>query len=457
MPEDKTTIAAITTPLAPAGLGIVRLSGSQSKAIAKKVFTPKSGKDIETVPGYTALYGKVHDRQGDIDEAIALIFTAPRSYTGEDVVELSCHGGVYVMQKVLSAVIDEGAILAQPGEFTKRAFLKGKIDLIEAEAVMQLISAQGESAARAALSAYKGALSNKLQKIKTDLLHLSGHLAAWADFPEEDIPEVQTHELHEALKSVSEKLKALLDDYTKGKAIFDGISTAIVGRPNVGKSTLMNLLSQSEKSIVTPIAGTTRDIVEETVSVNGIMLRLADTAGIRETEDQIESIGVSRSLDKIKSAQLILVLFDSSEETTEEDLKLIELVKNIPSIAVVNKSDLPPRLDTEIIKNSFSRLVFISAVKNQGIDKLKQAIIEVTGTDNLDFAAPLLANERQRASAFQAQRAVDEAIFALDSGLTLDAISVSIDEALDTILQLTGERASEAVVDEVFSRFCVGK
>lgn len=454
---DNATIAAIATPLAPAGVGILRLSGTQSKAIAKKVFTPKSGADLESLPGYTLLYGKVHDKNGDIDEALALIFTAPRSYTGEDVVELSCHGGVYVLQKVLSAVIDAGATLAQPGEFTKRAFLNGKIDLPKAEAVMQLICAQGESAARAAMSALKGALSNKLQNIKEKLINLSSHLAAWADFPEEDIPEVSADELNESLKSILGELNALLEDYSKGKAVFDGISTVIVGRPNVGKSTLMNLLAQKEKSIVTPIAGTTRDIVEETVTVNGIMLRLADTAGIRDTKDQIESIGVSRSLEKIKSAQLILVLFDSSEEITEEDLKLIDLVKDIPSIAVINKSDLPQRLDTKIIEEYFSRAVFVSAAKNLGIDSLKQAIAEVTGTDNIDLAAPLLANERQRATAAKAREAVYEAVMAIEGGMTLDAVSVNIEEALDAILQLTGERASEAVVDEVFSRFCVGK
>ena len=455
---EQTTIAAISTPHAMGGIGIVRLSGPDARAIAARVFIPKSSrKTLKDVPGYTALYGRVQEDGQELDDAIALVFSAPKSYTGEDVVELSCHGGLYLMQRVLRAVLDAGAVPAQAGEFTKRAFLNGKLSLTQAEGVMDLIASQGEQAARAALSARDGALFQRIEQVKQDLLALSGHLSAWIDFPEEDVPELSEQELSGTLCKSAGELEDLLASYDAGQLMKNGVETAIVGRPNVGKSTLMNLLSGREKSIVTDIPGTTRDIVENSVHLGDVILHLYDTAGIRQTDDPVEQAGVQRAKDKIETAQLILALFDSSQELSEEDRELVCSMQGRPCIAVVNKSDLEQKMDFSYLQEHFENLVSISAYQKTGVEQLTECVHRVLGMINLDTSSGILANERQRDCAKRALDALREAKDAHRMGITLDAVGVEVQSALEALMELTGEQASERVIDEVFSKFCVGK
>lgn len=453
----ETTIAAISTPQAPGGISIVRISGPLAHEIAGKVFTAKSGKTFDEIPGYQALYGRVHDGDEDIDEAIAINYRAPASFTGEDVVELSCHGGLYLMRRVLKAVLAAGAKPAAPGEFTKRAFLNGKIGLTEAESVMQLISAQGSQAAKAALAGHDGALEKKIIRIREMLISTAAHLSAWADYPEDDIPEVSTDTLAEQLIQAKSELERLLNQFDAGRVLREGVNTVIAGRPNVGKSTLMNLLSGCERSIVTEYAGTTRDVVEETVILGEIPLHLADTAGIHFTEDPVEQIGVTRAKEKLNTAQLVLAVFDSSQPLNDEDKELIDSIHDTPAVAVINKSDLPSKINIEYIQSKFKHIVYISALSGEGMEELQQAVAELLKTSQLNPADGILYTERQRDDARNALDCVTEALSAIENGMTLDAVTVSIEGAINALLELTGERATEAVVDEVFSHFCVGK
>lgn len=453
----KETIAAISTPQAAGGIGVIRISGNDARKIAGKVFFSASGKSLDEIKGYTALYGRVHDKCGDIDEAIALNFKKPYSYTGENVIELSCHGGLTVMKRVLRAVFDAGASPAGPGEFTRRAFLNGKISLTEAESVMQLISAKGEMAAKNALAEHDGALDKKIKSVRESLISADAHLSAWADYPEEDIPQVTPENLSKSLSSAENGLKNLIDMFDAGRAVREGVETAIAGKPNAGKSTLMNLLSGCERSIVTKYAGTTRDIVEDTVLLGGIPLLLADTAGIRQSGDPVELIGVDKAYGKIHTSRLVLAVFDASQPLNDDDKKLIEEVKNANCIAVINKVDLPQKMDIDIIKNKFKNIVYMSAISGRGLDDLAKTVASVIGADKLDPAGGMLFTERQRTDAEKALAFVKEALQALKEGFTLDAVTVSIDEAVDALLELTGEKASVAVVDSVFSHFCVGK
>lgn len=451
------TIAAISTPQAPGALGVVRISGPDARGVASRVFVSAHGKDLGALKGYRALYGRVRDSAGDIDEAVALNFRAPASFTGEDVVELSCHGGLYVLRRLLRAVLDAGAVPAGPGEFTRRAFLNGKMGLTEAESVMQIVSAQGESAARAALAGRDGALERQIVSVRKILTGAAAHLDAWADYPEDDVPLVTEAELRSSLTQAREKLSALLGRFEAGRALREGVETVIAGRPNAGKSTLMNLLAGCERSIVTQYAGTTRDVVEETVLLGGIPLRLADTAGIHATDDPVERIGVERALGRVRSAQLVLAVFDSSQELDDSDRTLTAELENVPCVAVVNKSDLPQNIDYEYIKNKFKQIVYISASTGAGLESLRAAVADVLGTSRIDPSQGILFTERQRDSALRASGCVGEALAALDAGMTFDAVTVSIEDAVSALLELTGERASEAVVDEIFHSFCVGK
>lgn len=455
--ESGATIAAISTPQAPGGIGIVRISGPRAREIAGKVFVPVRRKSLDEIGGYSALYGKVRDADGEIDEAIALNFRAPMSFTGEDVVELSCHGGLVILRRLLRAVLQAGALPAGPGEFTRRAFLNGKIGLTEAESVMQLVSAQGEQAAKAALAGHEGALERRIRNIREKLLRSAAHLSAWADYPEDDIPQVTEEELRSSLGEVKSELEALLRGFDAGRALREGVDTVIAGRPNTGKSTLMNLLAGCERSIVTDFAGTTRDIVEDTVLLGGIPLRLADTAGLRSTADPVEKVGVGRAWDRIRSARLILAVFDASQELNEEDRTLLREVGHTPCVAVVNKIDLPTEIDKEFIKANIKQIVYISAKTGEGFTQLEDAVAALLGTKELDPADGMLYTERQRDAASHSLQSVKEALGAVESGMTFDAVTVSVEDAVSALLELTGERATVAVVDSVFSRFCVGK
>ena len=450
------TIAAIATPAAAGGISVIRISGSDALTIADRVFSAKNGIPLSGRRGYTAAFGAVVRHGEVLDEAVATVFNEPHSYTGENVVELSCHGGLYLTQEILRVILENGARLAEAGEFTKRAFLNGKMSLSQAEAVMDLIGAQGREAARAAHTQLSGALSRQITAVKDALLKLAGHLSAWVDYPEEEIPEVDEEEILLTAGESSKTLRTLLSQFDTGKLIREGIDTVIVGKPNVGKSTLMNLLSRCERSIVTDVAGTTRDIVEETVRLGQLVLRVADTAGIRETEDVVEQIGVSLAKQRMQEASLVLAVFDGSSEWSPEDEKILKAALQ-PSIAVVNKSDLPTVTNLEKIKRAFSHMVVLSATDPESLALLEREIRETLNLSEIDPFAPMLSNERQRLCAMRAADLLEQAQTAVKAGVTFDAVTVLIEEAIDALLELTGERTTDAVVDAVFANFCVGK
>lgn len=451
------TIAAVATPLSAGGIGVIRISGESAIEIADKVVRTTSGKSLASLKGYTAAHGKVYLENEAIDECVALVFRAPKSYTGENTVEISCHGGVLVTKQVLRAVLQSGARPAEAGEFTKRAFLNGKLDLSEAEAVMSLISAQGQQGMKAAFSTLDGALSRKIDSLCSILLSASANMAAWVDYPDDEIPELSNDSLKNSIVTVKNGLTSLLSKFDAGKAITDGVETAIIGKPNVGKSALMNMLSGFSRSIVTDIAGTTRDIVEETVRVGNVVLRLADTAGIRESDDLVESIGVDMAKTRIERATLILAVFDGSESLDQSDKEILDLCKDRDVIGIVNKSDLPSKADIDYLKATLSEVVFISAKEGEGEEELTKAIEEALGTDKIDTSQAMITTERQRVCTEKALSCLEEALDALNIGMTMDAINVCVESAVEALLELTGKKAREAVVDEVFSQFCVGK
>lgn len=451
------TIAAISTALMSSGIGVIRISGSDAFKIADKIFTSKNGKLIKDMSGYTATLGVCHDDDNIIDECIALVFHSPRSYTGEDVVEISCHGGVIIVKRILETIINHGARGATPGEFTKRAFLNGKLDLTKAEAVMDLIGAQGETARKAAFSQHEGALFNKINQIKKQLVDISADITAWIDFPDEGVPSLEPDVLKQNLTNSIKQIEQLKTNYQRGKVIKEGIETAIVGRPNVGKSTLMNVLTGYEKSIVTKIPGTTRDIVEENINFAGLILKLWDTAGIRETDDPIESIGVTRAKQKLDQAQLILAVFDGSQLLSDTDKELIEKIKNKNTIAIINKTDIDQKIDNKYIDDNINHVVYISADKGQGIDELEQKVLEITNVQEFDPGAAMIANARQLECVNKTYDGIKNALEAVEIGMTLDAVSVGIEDAINSLCELTGEKASEEIIDKVFEKFCIGK
>lgn len=452
------TIAAVSTAPAPGGIGIVRISGEEALAVADQVFRGVSGKKLSQMRGYTAQLGGAFTPAGErLDDVVALVYRSPKSYTGEDVVELSCHGGLYVTKRLLQLVLDAGASPAGPGEFTRRAFLNGKMDLAQAEAVMGLISASGEQARKAALAGSSGVLSQRIAAIKGELMEQAAHLAAWADFPEEDVPEVEESQLLEGIRRGEAALSQLLEGFERGRMYREGLVTVIAGRPNAGKSTLMNLLSGCQRSIVTQYAGTTRDVVEETVMLAGVPLRLADTAGLRDTDDPVESIGVRAARQRLETAQLVLAVFDSSQALEKEDRELMDALEGVPSIAIVNKTDLPSQIAVEEIQARFEKTVFLSAATGEGVEDLEQALSEILDTKEFHPQEGVLFTQRQRADVQTAWDSLREGEQALLGGLTLDAVTVCVEDALTALSALTGEHVSEEIVDRVFEEFCVGK
>lgn len=455
--SDLSAIAAISTPLGTGGVGIIRISGKNATEIVDRIFVSVNGKKLSSSKGYRAYFGRIFDGETAVDEVVCLVFRAPHSYTGEDVVEINCHGGVVLLKKILRLVLQNGARAAAPGEFTKRAFLNGKLDLSEAESVMTLISAQGEQGANAAFNQLEGSLSRKIEKINSFLLSLAAHIAAWVDYPDDEIEELGNNELYSTIYNAYLELCALLSNFDSGMAVTNGVEAAIVGKPNVGKSTLMNLLTGFDRSIVTEIEGTTRDVVEETVNLNGCILRISDTAGMRETGDIVEKLGVERSKKKLERAAIVFAVFDLSKPLSDEDKELIDECKDKNVIPIVNKTDLEPRLDVDYIKNKLGSPLFISAKSGDGYNELCDRVAELMGTKNFDTTSAMLVNERQRICCQKASDALKDALEALNLGLTPDAIGVCIDDAIAALLELTGQKASEAVVDEVFKQFCVGK
>uniref|UniRef100_UPI0040264010 tRNA uridine-5-carboxymethylaminomethyl(34) synthesis GTPase MnmE n=1 Tax=Eubacterium sp. TaxID=142586 RepID=UPI0040264010 len=451
------TIAAVATGNAAGGIGVIRISGDKAIEIASKVFAPCDNSSLTQLAGYRAKYGNIICNGEAADNAVALVFRAPKSYTGEDVVELSVHGGLYIVQKTLEAVFEAGAEPAEAGEFTKRAFLNGKMDLTQAESVADFISAQGDAAAKASFNLLQGALSKRISTVLESLVDSSALMAAWVDYPDEEIPELESETLEKTLEEAQKSLGTLIKNYENGQTITQGVDTAIVGKPNAGKSTLMNLLVGRDKSIVTDIAGTTRDVVEDSVRLGNLVLHLSDTAGIRESDDVVEAIGIRRAKEKIDSAALVIAVFDSSTPLDENDRQIIEKCKGKKAVAVINKIDLDETVTMPEIENAFNKTVYISAKNDSSLDTLENAVSELLGVSEFDSSAPILANIRQKNCCKAALFSIEEALFALQSGLTYDAVNVMIDSAVDSLLELTGKKATVEVVNNIFSKFCVGK
>ena len=450
------TIAAIATPDAPGGISVIRISGNDAFVISDRIFRSFTGKTVQDMEGYTCAYGNIVDADEVVDDVVLTVFRAPKSYTGENVAEISCHGGRYITRKILRLILKNGAEPAGAGEFTKRAFLNGKMSLTQAEAVMDVISSAGETELRYANALKDGAVFRRINGLKNDLVKILADLAAWADFPEEDVPEVRPEVLLSELEDLSQKFAKLAATYDSGRIIRDGINTVIVGRPNAGKSTLMNCLSGFQRSIVTDIEGTTRDVIEESIKLGDFTLRLSDTAGIRSTDDVIENMGVEIAFSRMKEADLVFAVFDSSRELSDEDKRIISNIDLSKSVAIINKIDADPKIDRDYIYSIFKYFAEISAKNEDGIEKIEK-ILEEMFENNDKPENGFIANERQKNCLERAAEYVNEAKTALESGVLLDGITVLLDSASEKLMELTGEKVSEAVVDDVFSRFCVGK
>ena len=454
------TICALVTPPGVGGIAVVRISGPEAYPIAGRVFRPiDPNKHLEEARGYSALFGHFWRQGRSCDQTIALCFRGPKSYTGEDVVELSCHGGNAVSAELLAACYEAGAVPAGAGEFTKRAFLNGRISLTQAEAVMGVIGAAGRQGAALASAALEGRLAQEIGSIQGELTGLLSHIDAWVDFPEEDVPALEDDELRDTLTRCRDSLARLVRDYGAGAVLQRGVRAAIVGSPNVGKSTLLNLLAGFERAIVTPIAGTTRDVVEQAVMVGekGIRLELADTAGLRDTGDVVEAEGIRRSYAQLEQAGLVLAVFDASRPVSEEDRELAQRCAGRTAIAILNKTDLPRAFDPEQIRDNFSRTVELSATDPAHRQVLTEAIEDVLGIAQLDPNAAALVSERQYSAALAARDHLEAAMNAQSGGYGLDAVGICVEDALSALYELTGESASEAAIDAVFETFCVGK
>lgn len=454
---DNSTICAIATPAAVGGISVIRISGERAFEVAERVFKPASGKPISEMRGYTAAYGKIFDNGERLDDGVLLVFRAPHSYTGEDVCEISCHGGIYVTRRVLTACLKAGAQPAAAGEFTKRALLNGKMSLTQAEAVADIIAAQGEQLLSVSNTQREGALYRRCERIAEMIMEISAQISAWIDYPDDDTPIVTNEWLVGKISAVEAELDDLAAGYDSGRLIRNGVSCAIVGKPNAGKSTLMNLLAGARRSIVSDVEGTTRDIVEETVNLDGIILLLSDCAGIRETSDEVEKIGVELMLEKLRSADIVLAVFDGSRGLSDEDRRLFELLRNKKVLPIVNKSDLETKLDIAELESRLGKAVIISAKDEISAEILGREISERLNLTDFTADAGFIANERQRACVLKAVGEIEEASAAAKLGVTPDAIGVSLESALGAIYELSGKTASEEIIAEVFERFCVGK
>lgn len=455
------TVCAVSTPLSEGGISVIRISGSGAIPCAEKIFFPFGDKRVSDMEGHTCAYGKVIDpKTGEtVDDALLTVFRAPRSYTGEDTAEISCHGGVYITKRVLRLCLANGAVQADKGEFTKRAYLNGKLSLTQAESVMDMISARGELSLRSARLTREGRLFKSIDSIKQKLVTLLGELAAWVDYPEEDLPAVENDAIAATLDSSCRGLRRLVRDYDLGMVLRRGIDTVIAGKPNVGKSTLMNTLLGYERSIVTEAAGTTRDVIEETVRLGELELKLSDTAGIRDTDDRVEKLGVSLAKKRLEECALVIAVFDTSSPLDDEDRELLELLEKMDkrTVIVLNKSDLGTAADRSAFDALGARIIELSAKQGEGIEELTEAVSELFGADSFDPDSTVFANERQKQCAEAALEKLEAAASALAMGETLDAVTVMIDFAAGELMELTGERVTEAAVNEVFSKFCVGK
>ena len=450
------TICALATAQLNAAIAIIRVSGERAIEICDRITVLKNGK----LSGLTAAKERlayIRDGDRDIDQAMVSVFFAPCSYTGEDMVELYCHGGLFVVQQVLKLLIREGCTLAQRGEFTKRAFLNGKLDLAQAEAVCELIEADTVQAASIAINHIKGRLSKSLNDVYDILTDISAQIAAYCDFPDEGLGQLDEKAVLGQLNTALNRLKKLEAGFETGTVLRDGVDTAIIGAPNAGKSTFLNAMLGYERSIVSDIAGTTRDIVGESVTLGGIRLNLMDTAGIRHGADKLEQLGIKLSKTAIDKAGFIFAVFDSSRKLTDDDYKVIKLIGNKPAVALVNKSDLPKNIDLEYIKENFIHIVEISAQTGSGLGQLEQIVKEIFLKQDIKGTDEIVTNARQMQRISHAARALESAALAMEQGFTADVVAIDINIAMSSLGELTGQAVSEQVIDEVFDRFCVGK
>ncbi|RKQ63836.1 tRNA modification GTPase trmE [Thermovibrio guaymasensis] len=456
------TIAAIGTPIGRGAIGIVRISGKEALRILKELFRTKRGNKKEEFEERRVYYGLVVDEFGEpIDEVLAVYMRAPRSFTGEDVVEIHSHGGIVVVRKILREVLKRGARLAEPGEFTMRAFINGKIDLVQAEAINQLIEAKSEVEAKVALRHLEGSLSKRIEGIRNKLLETKAYIEAAVDFPEEEVEILERGKVKEKLIEIKEEIEKLLKSYREGKVIREGIKVAIVGRPNVGKSSLLNALLREERAIVTEIPGTTRDVIEESVTVKGIPVRLIDTAGIRDTAEKVERIGIERSLEKLKEADVVLFVVDGSVGLTEEDKKIWELLKGRKNvIVVVNKKDAGLKVNCKDLKE-WNRCVEISAKEGKGIEKLSEEIVKMVLLEPeavFGGEEEVITSERHRELLEKAKNSIEKALKSLEEGFeSPEFLSMDIDQALESLGMIVGKVTTEDMYDIIFSRFCIGK
>jgi len=455
------TIAAIATPPGTGGVGIVRISGENALEIAQKVFKPLGNKSVKDFSSHTVHLGKVLNEKGEtLDEALFTYMKAPRSYTGEDVVELSCHGSTTSLRAVLKSIISAGATLAGRGEFTKRAFLNGKLDLAQAEAVIDIINSPGERALGSAVNQLEGRLSEAINKTRDKLVEVMAYIEAETDFPEDDVSGLSGDEVRLRLTESLKELKRLLSTANSGKIIREGISTVILGRPNVGKSSLLNSLLGENRAIVTDIPGTTRDIIEEYLTIGDIMLKITDTAGIRTTDDTVEKIGVDRALAEAQKAQLVLFVADLSVMPSSDDTELLKKIEGKPLVMVLNKSDKEINGSEKAyigLLNSAVPRVKISAVSGEGSPELEEIIKEMFHYGKIDENSVILTNMRHVESIMTAEKAIERTLEAFDSGIPADMLFIDIFEALTSLGEVVGMSVSEEIVDKIFEKFCVGK
>jgi tRNA modification GTPase len=448
------TICAISTPPLMSAIGVIRVSGNDCIDIVGRCFD----KPLNDKKGGTLTHGYIYDPESgkQIDEVVLSLFRAPASYTGEDVVEISCHGSVYILNRVIKLLISNGARQADRGEFTKRAFINGKLDTVKAEGIIDLIEAQTEKEASVAIEHLKGKLSKEINAVRDTLLGISAQIMAYIDYPDDEIEELEPENLYPLLKEQHLKVKRLLSSFEKGKLIKNGVSVCIAGKPNVGKSSLMNRLAGYDRSIVTEIEGTTRDIVEETVSIKGIKVKLSDTAGIRETDDRVEKIGVERAYSKLNSADIILAVFDGSRHLSEEDKELLSALSGMRAkkIAVINKTDLPEELEKNELFG-FDKTVRISSLENYNLDGLADAMCQLFEEELELNDTEIITNERQFQCLSKAEAALSQCIG--DVLLPPDVLEVCIEDAIDALSVVLGKSVGEDILQTIFSRFCVGK
>jgi len=435
------------------------MSGEKSFEILNKIFKPIHKKDISKVKGYTMQYGHIYDGEKIIDEVLVSYFKAPKSYTTEDMCEINSHGGNIVMRKILEICLKNGAELAEPGEFTKRAFLNGRIDLSQAESVIDIINAKSEREAKEGIKQLEGFLADEIKKIKSDILDVMTNIEVSIDYPEYDTPEVFEDELNEKLKNIKIKLEKLEKSFDNGKLIKEGIKTAIIGRPNAGKSSLLNAILKEDRAIVTEFEGTTRDTIEEFVNINGIPLKLIDTAGIRKTENEVEKIGIEKSIKYAKDADLVILIIDGSKDLTNEDIEILGIVNPKKTIIILNKIDLEQKIDENTQEISrFENIIKISALKKEGINALYEEISNLFNLNQINVDNDIvITNERHKNQIRKAIQNLEKAIQSLNINMPIDIVAISLKDVLSDLGEITGEEASEEIINEIFARFCLGK